>query len=498
VISNDAVHYINIAKAIKEGILPSETILYSPGYPIFIMFINFLIKNYILSSKLVSLLSGILLLIPLYLLAKDVSDRKVAIIAVILASFNPMLVDYSLSSLTESVYTFLFVALLYVFFSSFKNISFSNILLIGVISGLLYLVRPEGIMIFLLIIIILFYKNYQKKGNILKIGLVILVFFSFSFPYVLSLYLETGKWRISGKTMNLEFYPRYKEDDLSYQKRRFSLINDETKNSIERKDFSAFKYFLIHKKQFSLQYLKEAINIYYLIIPEVFPPLLFIFLGFGLLNIKNRIQMKKMLFLLFLFLQPVILVVLHPSDSRFFVPLIPLGLIFAGNGIIFFYNTVNDKLKNMSIISNSLSYYLFLFITVLFIFFQCLYPITSVIRNYRGGSYYEEHKNAGIYLRGIVKKEDVFASTIICAGFYAGGKNTILPFADVDEAIKWARKKNVKFLVIDERTIPSKRPALKELLDERNAQKYNLKVVYVGSGPNYWRIKSKIIVYEIL
>jgi 4-amino-4-deoxy-L-arabinose transferase-like glycosyltransferase len=121
VISNDAVHYINIAKAIKEGILPSETILYSPGYPIFIMFINFLIKNYILSSKLVSLLSGILLLIPLYLLAKDVSDRKVAIIAVILASFNPMLVDYSLSSLTESVYTFLFVALLYVFFSSFKN-----------------------------------------------------------------------------------------------------------------------------------------------------------------------------------------------------------------------------------------------------------------------------------------------------------------------------------------------------------------------------------------
>ena len=79
VMTHDGVLYISAAQHFASGNFRGGMALHSmPAYPILIAIVHFLVPNWVAAAKLISISTSVLVLIPLYLLAKDLFDRKAA------------------------------------------------------------------------------------------------------------------------------------------------------------------------------------------------------------------------------------------------------------------------------------------------------------------------------------------------------------------------------------------------------------------------------------
>ena len=79
---------------------------WSPLYPLFIAFFGKFISNYELAGRMVSLFFGTILIVPVYLFAEKHLSKKVSWYCSLLIAFFPMLIESSISALTESLYIF--------------------------------------------------------------------------------------------------------------------------------------------------------------------------------------------------------------------------------------------------------------------------------------------------------------------------------------------------------------------------------------------------------
>jgi hypothetical protein len=97
-----------------------------------------------------------------------------------------------------------------------------------------------------------------------------------------------------------------------------------------------------------------------------------------------------------------------------------------------------------------------LFIAVFLLFApSMIWPVTHIEPRYQP----LEAKRAGDWLKSNVPADGVFASTPI-AGYYAGfTPNLVLPDAELDAILRLAQAKNVRYLVLEERKLPTTRPA---------------------------------------
>lgn len=93
-----------------------------------------------------------------YLLAKNFFKPQVAIWASIWYIFNPALLNFSLSGMSESLFTFLLVSSVYLFFQKGSKFLFLS----GILVGLASLTRFQGALLFLPIFGLSF---WQKKGG---------------------------------------------------------------------------------------------------------------------------------------------------------------------------------------------------------------------------------------------------------------------------------------------------------------------------------------------
>ncbi len=79
VMNHDGVLYISAAQHFASGNFKEGMALSSmPAYPFLIAIIHFIGPNWVAAGKLISVITSILVLIPLYLLAKDLFNRKAA------------------------------------------------------------------------------------------------------------------------------------------------------------------------------------------------------------------------------------------------------------------------------------------------------------------------------------------------------------------------------------------------------------------------------------
>jgi len=90
VMNHDGVLYISAAQHFASGNFGEGMALHSmPAYPFLIAIVHFLVPNWVAAAKLISITTSILVLIPLYLLAKDLFDRKVAFWACLAFALAP-------------------------------------------------------------------------------------------------------------------------------------------------------------------------------------------------------------------------------------------------------------------------------------------------------------------------------------------------------------------------------------------------------------------------
>jgi 4-amino-4-deoxy-L-arabinose transferase-like glycosyltransferase len=235
-------------------------------YPSLIALTHYLIPNWIAAARLVSLVTSVLILIPLYLLTKDLFDRKVALWCSAAFALSPLPNHLSVEVVRDPSYLFFFAWAIYFSQFALKSKYLNYFLLASAFSSLSFLCRLEGVILFPCFIIFICYlalRNRKDRFVLLK-GLSIYVIFPV-------LFFGTASLALQAKVDN------YIADVL-----RFNRVNDILKLL---KDLYGFKFFEnYHLTYEKLKIFKHSISVnpgdkYFIDLVRHYMPAIY-FLGF--------------------------------------------------------------------------------------------------------------------------------------------------------------------------------------------------------------------------
>jgi 4-amino-4-deoxy-L-arabinose transferase-like glycosyltransferase len=150
-IENDGAEYAQIAQNLLHGrgytgLQPGPELLFPPLYPALMAALS-PISGVEHAGRLVSVLFGVALPIPVYLIARRVYGKTTGVVAAAAVALNPLLIAYSTAVLSETTYLTLELTAAYVFLRAYDRRS----LWLGVIAGgcwaLAAMVRPEATLV---------------------------------------------------------------------------------------------------------------------------------------------------------------------------------------------------------------------------------------------------------------------------------------------------------------------------------------------------------------
>ncbi len=81
-----------------------------------------------------------------------------------------------------------------------------------------------------------------------------------------------------------------------------------------------------------------------------------------------------------------------------------------------------------------------------------------------------EHRELGLWLKNAERPGGTVMAATPVVSYYAGAGFEVLPYAGVDDMLRYARYKGVKYLVVDRAEIPTFRPQLTRLLNPARRQ----------------------------
>jgi len=135
--------------------------------------------DYMNLQKYLGVIMSVITIIPMYYLSKVFIEKKYAMIATLLFAFNPRIIENSILGITEPIYIFAIVLMLYTFFQHGKNYPYITFGIIGIIS----IIRYEGLILFVPISLLYFYRFKFSKKIILKYVIAITVFLLIVIPW---------------------------------------------------------------------------------------------------------------------------------------------------------------------------------------------------------------------------------------------------------------------------------------------------------------------------
>ena len=323
---SDDREYVSIARNIvdgkgivKDSILPIEInffkklpipeFMHPPGYPLIIagFFKLFGVSDFV--ALLPSYFSYFILVFLVFYFVKKYVNTKMAIIATIILIFNKEILDYSCVALSEEIYTTVFF---FFFILIIRANSLGAIFFAGVILGVSHLIRENIYPFFIpMLFFLYFYPDLPrwKKMGLFTIGLLIPISF-----IIIKNYLTTGEPFFSyGKFAFMAFTDKYPWLNIYRDIQNPSLI----------------EFILTEPSQFLLKYLKNVMNALEQIMRFSNPYLLAFFL-LDMFNWEISPEQKKIkiLFLLLLIFQ-ILFISLFTITDRYFIPFLPLMIIFA-------------------------------------------------------------------------------------------------------------------------------------------------------------------------
>ncbi|MFA5532026.1 MAG: glycosyltransferase family 39 protein [Candidatus Shapirobacteria bacterium] len=307
-----------------------------------------------LSVRLPSIILGSLIPILLFLLIKQIDPKshKTAIIAALIATFNPYNIHLSRGAWETNILTFELILASYFFFKAIKTSKIPYYLLSSLIFGLSLFTYQAGKMISLFLIIILFLINF-KKINFKKLSFsFIFPLALFSLPIIYGLFFNSNANRL--KVVSLFSYPRSTEETQT--------IISET-NSNDYKIFHNQSIFFIRNfttryfNHFSPQFLtfkgdwQNSRHSAPYIGVILYPSLIFLFLGIFFALKQPKLTPLTLFFISWLLVGPIPSALTRDSvqavrSASFSIPLV----YFISLGIYAFFKKYHSLLLKIIII----------------------------------------------------------------------------------------------------------------------------------------------------
>ena len=206
-IESEGAEYARIAENLLNGVgyvgmaHPGAQLNFNPLFSLLIAVASLVTHNYELAGRVVALIMGALLPLPVFGIGSRLFTWRVGFVAAILTVLHPLLVQLSFSVYSEGPYTALLLCAVYLAIRTLNDCSITQWLWMGGAFGLSYLLRAEATALF--VIAVLFALTVASGDFTVKCkrGMAaIAVFLVFALPEVIMIYRPTGKIRLEGKS----------------------------------------------------------------------------------------------------------------------------------------------------------------------------------------------------------------------------------------------------------------------------------------------------------
>jgi 4-amino-4-deoxy-L-arabinose transferase-like glycosyltransferase len=455
---------------------------HTPVYPLLSGLFYLLTRNLELASDICYVLFGVLLAIPVYVLAKEMYQREVGYISVALLAIYPAVATAPLfwGTLTEPPYYFFVYTGLLMTLLAMRRERPWFYALAGVSFGLAYLTRPEAIAYVavgggVLVLVKLCEKKLSARVTLVGLSLYVVAFLLFFMPYAVYVYRETGSWMVSEKA-GVTFVTCIglsEGNTRAFDSATWGL--DSTGLEVfffsrESYDVSMFDVIRTHPSEFAQLLVRNVRRfIGSLLSTRLFSFYLLPLIGLAFFKAAwNKARVKGELLLLSS-LTPVAVFLLFFIQDRYIATLLPTLTIWLASGAyelgVWLRGTTANLLEGRKLRRFWQSALLAIPAIALLLFFAVLQP--RVIQQYTNiGSFRPEHKTIGLWLRDNISSDSVVMSRYPAIAFYARTRWEPTPNAEYGEVLDYARYNAVDYFVLDESETRDLRPQLAFLLAE--------------------------------
>ncbi|MFQ5639593.1 MAG: ArnT family glycosyltransferase [bacterium] len=466
---------------------------WSPLLPALISIFCVFLDDYVFAGRMISMIAGSLLVIPVYFLGKYVYDKWVGLLAAGIVAFFPPLAFQSTQVLTEPIYMLLATCAVLFGLRMVHRYSTGFALLAGLVAALAYLAHPQGIGFFLVLAFWIVFGAVSKLFLIRPLRMVYLLSsFLFGFliaaaPYLWYLKKTTGHWTFSAKaSANLQMAaPQQGEGDpfRSLDSNNQSVPIDQIfhqGNFLQSTRGGSKPVREVRLGRVLFKYVKNLTNVLASAIPPLLTTVPLILLAIGLLGSEWQPGKGKMIFYLLSFVG-FFWFILIPSfhiNLRYFSPLWPVCSLWMAKGVVNLQEwlslnmSVRKRAKKMGLSPAVLSA-VFILTTVLALGFMPEFG-RVLARTPDNGDYWAdpvEQKKAGLWLKENTTGPRIIMSRGHAVDIYAGNyditQSVTLPKASLERVLEYAKYRNVDYLVVNERYIKSY-PEMNVLLETRD------------------------------
>jgi 4-amino-4-deoxy-L-arabinose transferase-like glycosyltransferase len=210
-IESEGAEYAKIAENLRNGVgfvglvVPGPQIHFPPLYSLLIAGASRLTGDYETAGRLVSLILGALLPLPVFGITLRLFNRPVAIIAGVLSLLHPLTIYLSFMVLSEGPYATLLLSAVYLVIRALDDSSNRLWPLIGAAFGVCYLLRAEALGAFAISVVFgLIIKGSSLDKGKRAVGAVV-VLLLFALPVSVFIYRSTGRIMLEAKSTSISY-----------------------------------------------------------------------------------------------------------------------------------------------------------------------------------------------------------------------------------------------------------------------------------------------------
>lgn len=418
-----------------------------------------------IAARMVGVITGSALVIPVFFIARTLWGRKAAIAGSVLIAVNPLLIGYSVAVYTEMTYILFLMSGAYFGLRALELNSLRYPVLAGITFALAYLTRPEGI-VFLgiaagAVLVAAWLRRAGWRTGMTHAALIMVTGMLVASPYIAYLYKYTGELRLEGKNLINYTIIRRMETGMPYLEAAYGIDGqlDEVGPLLVPRRYAAYTPYPAgalevlgripeHLKTNMGAFLQKVLPSY-----ELGSPILLLLVVVGFFRSAwTRTRLGGELFLLAVAGYSLfVLALAHFILFRYTLPFYPFLILWAGNGLIELQGWISQSLTNMAsteaaarrVAAGAAGTMVVLY--AIFNFLGTRYE-SELLTGMRGNL---PVKEAGLWLRA--NDPDPWKKVMDSYGgvpYYADKIYMAYPYADSAEALRYLAKVNPDYLVL--------------------------------------------------
>ncbi|MFA6001132.1 MAG: glycosyltransferase family 39 protein [Thermoleophilia bacterium] len=479
----DETAYASIAENLANGkglldITGQTSTYFSPLYPIIIAALGTVVGDYVVAGYAVSIVFGSLILIPVYLLGREMSGARVGLLAAALLAVLPLAVDLGSTLYNESVYVFFLLMAIFFGWNLLNQQRFKCGVYTGVSLGFAYLTNPGAVfyivaIVALAVAVALRRRKWRRLARATAVFLI--VFMVIAAPYIIFLHHELGRWTYSGKYVDSNVYTSSKNlrlESPDWEKDVLQLTDDnhEVKLLTLGNSTDLAGFLLKQPKAAARVFVQQAFYLYSKALPDIIPLWLLPLLGLGLFfRGWNRRRAARVGYMA-LMMTPLVLILFMYATPRFFIPFVAIALIWVAEGWQRLEEWGRETLT-LNFSAGTAERWrrpLMVFLAATVLLPALVFSAVTVAK--RG--YHPELREAGEWLKGYAGEDKHIMNRESPSAYYAGGAPVFLPYADYDRINEYARYKDIDYMVVTRQGLLADRPELAgQLLADENSHR---------------------------